>query len=75
MGVSGGAGRDGDVHAVVFDLVLVNNQRVNDPEPAANARNDVDDNGSIFPAGGGHEVQPPAMPRSTVSPSVTFPRD
>ena len=47
-----------------------------DPEPAANARKDVDDNGSKLPAADVDTSEhPPAIPRSTVSPSVTLTED
>ncbi len=76
MGVSGGAGLLAMVTFIGWwysDLVLVNKRALIDPEPAANARNDVDDNWLHMPAAEEDtSVQPPAMPRSTVSPSVTF---
>lgn len=44
-----------------------------DPEPEANARKDVEERGSKFPAADVETNEhPPAMPRSTVSPSVTL---
>jgi len=47
-----------------------------DPEPAANARKDVDDNGSRLPAADVETREhPPTTPRSTVSPSVTLTDD
>ena len=76
VGVSGGAGL---LAMVTFTRLRYSTSfssttsALIDPEPAANARNDVDDNGSILPAAEEDtSVQPPAMPRSTVSPSVTF---
>ena len=76
VGVSGGAGL---LAMVTFTRLRYSTsfssttRALIDPEPAANARNDVDDNGSILPAAEEDtSVQPPAMPRSTVSPSVTF---
>jgi hypothetical protein len=76
VGVSGGAGL---LAMVTFTRLRYSTSFASttsaliDPEPAANARNDVDDNGSILPAADEDtSVQPLAMPRSTVSPSVTF---
>lgn len=47
-----------------------------DPEPEAKARKDVDDNGSRLPAADVETSEhPPAIPRSTVSPSVTLTDD
>jgi hypothetical protein len=76
VGVSGGAGLLAMVTFTRFRYSTSFSSTTSaliDPEPAANARNDVDDNGSILPAAEEDtSVQPPAMPRSTVSPSVTF---